>query len=116
MAKPGLQPHNLTLGLCSAPGLGSRKILALGGGHWLRQSGACFTGSLIKAQDQSRSMGLGTDCEAEAQGLELELSIIYGLFLGSRQAPSRGQAEPTGVGPLVCDKETLDSAVLMARV
>lgn len=90
--------------------------MALGGGHWLRQSRACFTGTLTKAQDQSRSTGSGPDSDVEAQGLELELSIIYGLFLGVKTGPLWGQAEPTGVRPLLCDKETLDLAVLMARV
>lgn len=52
----------------------------------------------------------------QAQGLELGRSMICALFLGVRVGSSVGQVESTGVGPLLCDKEILDSEVLMARV
>lgn len=63
-----------------------------------------------KTQEQS-----GPDC-GTGQGLERGHSMTCALLLGSGLAPVWGQVESTGVEPLLCDKETLDSEVLMARV
>lgn len=78
----GSSPRISLRGLCSV------SLDSPSDGHGPRQTRACFTGMVTKAQEQNGTTGSGPDYETEAQGLGLEFFIICTFLPGIRIGPS----------------------------